>query len=737
MQYNKLVNTLLDVPTKEYPKRRFLLTKLLGCGAEGGAFLASASDWGNNPQQVVIKIQKNMKPNEKQFLSCLLEYQNLYENGNNQQYLPTYLIRIYENFQWQQNHCIVMEVGQEDLYSFINKSRNVSIQEKEQICFQIIYPILFLHQQKLIHRDIKPENYIKVGNVFKLIDFGLIRSSLSDDKTIQVGSTIFQAPEIIENRSDYTDKVDIWSLGCVFYEILATKPLFDGQTYQEVTNNIKSHKNYPVPVNNKINQLQISQQFKTILSSMLIYDEKKRPSIQQVYDQFKSYLNPQQKVIPQIIPKPDIPQQKQQQESNQQQQIKLQNTNCANKSENNSSEQQNQIIQNKELNQNQQQPKIDDVIKKDQIKSEEFNKSQLIQIQKIVDSMVESKLKETQNQLIQREQEIKQLNQKISDITNVMNKKQQEEQVNQNKINQINQGKFKEIESQVQSIQQQKSNNEKYNQDEKFQQFQSEIMIVQQQLKQIQQQQSLQNIEQQSQQKTQEIIQENNKLFKEQEVKLQEFLNKNIQEQNQQLTIKLDEIQKEFNKFKEQQMEINNRCLNIEQDNQKKQQEIQNITVQCEGINKTIYEIKIQQENLQNSQVKETQLNLSNQNRIDEKDKQISDIQNKQCILTNKNEDFEYHIFFILIQINKPTLSTQYKNNQYVLLEKFQIFQFLMLHYIRQFQINITLIKEFQFNINMNSVRVDTFILSINLNLFYKFQRLKTHENKIDNKEFS
>jgi len=49
MQYNKLVNTLLDVPTKEYPNRKFHLTKLLGCGAEGGAFLASTSDWGNNP----------------------------------------------------------------------------------------------------------------------------------------------------------------------------------------------------------------------------------------------------------------------------------------------------------------------------------------------------------------------------------------------------------------------------------------------------------------------------------------------------------------------------------------------------------------------------------------------------------------------------------------------------------------------------------------------------------------
>ncbi|CAD8172388.1 unnamed protein product [Paramecium pentaurelia] len=485
MQYNKLVNTLLDAFTKEYPKRRFLLTKLLGSGAEGGAFLASASDWGNNPSQVVIKIQKNMKPNEKQFLSCLVEYQNLYENGNNQQYLPTYLIRIYEYFQWQKNHCIVMEVGQEDLYRFINNSRNVSIQEKVQICFQIIYPILFLHQQKLIHRDIKQENYIKVGNVFKLIDFGLIRSSLSDVKTLQVGSTIFQAPEIIENRSDYTDKVDIWSLGCVFYEILATQPLFDGQTHQEVTKNIKNHKTYPVPVNNKINQLQISQQFKTILTSMLIYDEKKRPSIQQVYDVFKSYLNPQQKVISQIIPKQDIPQPYEQQENNKQQQIKPQNTNPAIKSENNSSEQLNQIIQNKEPNLNQQQPNIDfkkiiqnnieqidtDIksnketnnLNQNQLKNEKFQdclKNQAFQIPLHQDQYI-TQCNEVFEKLIKEgQQQIKDTltNQKSlyeSKINELKNEFQTQNKINQNKID-LQNSQITELIKQVENLNQQK-----------------------------------------------------------------------------------------------------------------------------------------------------------------------------------------------------------------------------------------------------------------------------------------
>ncbi|CAD8094034.1 unnamed protein product [Paramecium sonneborni] len=289
---NLQINSIVEAPTKEYPKRSFQVSSLLGSGSEGKAYLAIANNWGNNPQKVALKLQATIKQNEKDFLSQLIEYQNTYENGNNQQLLPTFIIRIYDQFQWQQKYCVIMEVGSQNLFDYLNNTQNIPIQQKEKICFQITQPILFLHQQKLIHRDIKPENYIKVGDNFKLIDFGLIRNSTPYElKTMSVGTLIFQAPELIENSNQYNEKVDIWALGCVFYELLSNEALFDGTNYKEVISKIKKHKLDRNYVQTKIYALNTSQEFKLLLTQMMSYQDVSRPTIEQVYNQLNRIIS--------------------------------------------------------------------------------------------------------------------------------------------------------------------------------------------------------------------------------------------------------------------------------------------------------------------------------------------------------------------------------------------------------------------------------------------------------------
>ncbi|CAD8094774.1 unnamed protein product [Paramecium sonneborni] len=290
--YQQLVNSVVVAPTNEYPKREFILTKLFGVGNEGAAYFATAYNWGNNPKQVSLKLQNNMKQNQKQFIQSLIEQQNTYEKGNNQQYLPSNIIRIYEYFEWESYNCIIMEEGSESLYDYIAKNNNQSIDDKIKICFQIIQPIHFLHKQKLIHRDIRPENYIKVGDNFKLIDFGLVQGSAPFDlKTQPVGTLIFQAPELIESQNNFTEKVDIWALACVFYEVLSFKSLFVGQTFNQISIQIKKHKTDLAWVHNKINQLQTPEEIKKLIISMLNYTDKERPSIDKVCDEFQKYLN--------------------------------------------------------------------------------------------------------------------------------------------------------------------------------------------------------------------------------------------------------------------------------------------------------------------------------------------------------------------------------------------------------------------------------------------------------------
>lgn len=70
----------------------------------------------------------------------------------------------------------------------------------------------------------------------KLIDFGLLRILENTNMTKNVGSILFCAPEMLDDNSNYTEKVDVWSLACLFYEVFSDYPLFNGTSYTEVRN---------------------------------------------------------------------------------------------------------------------------------------------------------------------------------------------------------------------------------------------------------------------------------------------------------------------------------------------------------------------------------------------------------------------------------------------------------------------------------------------------------------------
>jgi len=85
-----------------------------------------------------------------------------------------------------------------------------------------------------MHRDIKPCN-ILIGEdhkTVKLADFGLARSFGLPMKsyTHEVVTLWYRAPEVMLGAKIYGPGIDMWSLGCVFYEIICGKPLFKGKT---------------------------------------------------------------------------------------------------------------------------------------------------------------------------------------------------------------------------------------------------------------------------------------------------------------------------------------------------------------------------------------------------------------------------------------------------------------------------------------------------------------------------
>ncbi|HET9110546.1 MAG TPA: FHA domain-containing serine/threonine-protein kinase, partial [Ktedonobacterales bacterium] len=98
------------------------------------------------------------------------------------------------------------------------------------------------------HRDIKPQNLLlTVDNTVKLTDFGLARSHESKDITVTgffVGTPFYVSPEQVENSRRVDTRADLYSLGCVFFELLTGRVPYDGEHAWDV---VMKHLNSPVP----------------------------------------------------------------------------------------------------------------------------------------------------------------------------------------------------------------------------------------------------------------------------------------------------------------------------------------------------------------------------------------------------------------------------------------------------------------------------------------------------------
>ncbi len=97
---------------------------------------------------------------------------------------------------------------------------------------QILEGMRYVHEVGVTHRDLKPENILLTEDgVIKICDFG--SAKMLDDQglnTPYIVSRYYRAPELILACSDYTNKIDIWAIGCIFAELITLRPLFPGKT---------------------------------------------------------------------------------------------------------------------------------------------------------------------------------------------------------------------------------------------------------------------------------------------------------------------------------------------------------------------------------------------------------------------------------------------------------------------------------------------------------------------------
>ena len=123
---------------------------------------------------------------------------------------------------WKNKFQICMELGQP-----------VYRADGPRILHDITQALYFMHSKGFIHRDVKPENIVQVGNVYKLIDFGLSRKTgVGATHTAYMVSRWFRPPELLESKEDlqYDGRVDMYSVALTAYFLQNQKPLFYGET---------------------------------------------------------------------------------------------------------------------------------------------------------------------------------------------------------------------------------------------------------------------------------------------------------------------------------------------------------------------------------------------------------------------------------------------------------------------------------------------------------------------------
>ena len=204
---------------------RYVIINKLGEGAYGTVYLAEDSK--NNNIKVALKQLKGGTVEEGVPISCLREISLLKELSH------INIVKLMDVIHLNSSITLVFEYVETDLKELLKKNDNKPLPPKlyKSLLYQLLKGIQNIHKMKILHRDIKSENLlISKDNVLKITDFGLARGYGLPIKNFRndVVSLWYRSPDILLGNEQYERSVDMWSIGCIFGEMVTGTIFFKG-----------------------------------------------------------------------------------------------------------------------------------------------------------------------------------------------------------------------------------------------------------------------------------------------------------------------------------------------------------------------------------------------------------------------------------------------------------------------------------------------------------------------------
>ena len=268
----------------------YQMIRLLGEGTTAKVFLAE-----HNKTKTLIAIKRiridfiNENASNREYFFNELQIMNKLKHPN--------LLHCYELYQTSNNFYILMEFCNKGSLKHLRGNKG-GLGEVQSVCYlrQIMEGFKALRRHQIIHRDVKLENLLIKDDVLKIADFGTAKRGMESTSTKMIGSFLTMAPEVMkvfsnnEDEDTYSSKVDLWSIGVVFYEILFGESPFFGSYPAQMIHNMRNLSGANLKMLKKV-----SPEVEDLLKNLLQFDPKNRISWENFFKHpvFSKYALPE------------------------------------------------------------------------------------------------------------------------------------------------------------------------------------------------------------------------------------------------------------------------------------------------------------------------------------------------------------------------------------------------------------------------------------------------------------